>query len=235
MCAMRKILVLALLVLVPACGGDDSESSETTTAPTTARATAEVDKARAGRIVLTGADLPGYTEDVSAEDDPEADRVFAACVQNDPVLTAEPGTNPRSVDGSDFDKSDAQSVSSSATIAETEDQARAAMGRLREQGVLDCLGTSFRDELRDTLGSEATLRSVDIDELQVAAVGDESVGLRLVATVAVQGETVRVTSDITAIRRERAVAFLLTNGINSVFPQAERTELANKMAGRMGP
>jgi hypothetical protein len=232
---MRKILVLALLVLVPACGGDDSDSSDPTTAPTTARATAEVDKARAGRIVLTAADLPGYTEDVSAEEDPEVDEAFAACVENDPVLTAQPGTNPRTVDGSDFDKSDEQSVSSTATIAETEDQARAAMARLRGQGVLDCLRTTFRDELRETLGSEATLRSVEVDELPVSDAGDESVGLRLVATVGVQGQTVRITSDVTAIRRERAVAFLVTNGVNSPFPQAERTGLATKMAGRMGP
>ena len=232
---MRKILVLALLVLVPACGGDDSDSADTTAPPTTARATAELDKARAGRIVLTGADLPGYTEDVSAEEDPAVDEAFAACVENDPVLTADPATNPRTVDGSDFDKSDEQSVSSSAVIAETEDQARAAMGRLREQGVLDCLGTNFREELGETLGSEATLRSVDVDELPVAAAGDESVGLRLVATIGVEGETVRVTADVTAIRRERAVAFLVTNGVNSPFPQAERTDLATKMAGRMGP
>ncbi len=104
---MRKILVLiTTLVLLVGCGGDDdSESAESTTIPPTTRPTAEQDKQRAGRIVLTAADLPGYTEDTSPdEDDDEVDRAFAACVQNDPVLTAEEPENRRTVDGKDFDK-----------------------------------------------------------------------------------------------------------------------------------
>ena len=236
MSAMRKILVLALLVLVPACGGGDSEeSSDATTAPTTGRATAEVDKARAGRIVLTGADLPGYTEDASAdEDSPEVDKAFATCVDNDPILTAEPDTNPRTVDGSDFDKTDEMSVSSSATIGETEDQARKAIAQLRGQGVLDCMGRSFREELSESLGAQALLREVSVEKLPVAAAGDESVGLRLLATIGVANQSVRVSSDVTAIRRERAVAFLVTTGVNEPFPEVERTALANKMASRMG-
>lgn len=237
MSAMRKLLVLALLVFVPACGGGDSESSDTTNAPTTARATAEVDKARAGRIVLTGADLPGYTEDAATDedDDPEVDRAFATCVKNDPILTAEPDTNPRTVDGSDFEKTDELSVGSTATIGETEDQAKKAISRLREEGVLDCMGTSFREELAKSVPSGASLRDVSVEKLSVAAAGDESVGLRLVAVLAVRSESVRVTSDITAIRRERAVAFLVTTGVGTSFPEGERTALATKMAGRMGP
>jgi hypothetical protein len=78
------------------------------------------------------------------------------------------------------------------------------------------------------------VRSVNVDDLPVA-VGDEAAGFRLVATVSVRGQTVRVTSDFTAIRRDRAVAYLLTSGVNSPFPQAERTALVTKMAGRMDP
>ena len=240
MCAVRKIAALALtvLALVPACGGgdDDTESSEATTPPTTARATAEVDKARAGRIVLTGADLPGYTEDASTdEDSPEVDRAFAACVNNDPILTADAATHPRTVEGSDFDKTDELSMSSSATIGETEDQARAALVQLRQEAVPDCLARTFREELSRSIGSEALLRSVDVESLSVPTAGDESVGLRLVAVVGAGGQTVRVTSDVTAIRRERAVALLVTTGVNELFPEPERATLADKMAARMGP
>lgn len=238
MCAMRKIPVLALsvLVLVPACGGGDSKSSKTTSAPTTVRATAEVDKARAGRIVLTGADLPGYTEDASTDvDSPEVDRAFSACVNNDPILTAEPDTNPRTVDGSDFDKTDEMSVSSTATIGETEYQARAALAQLRQESVPSCMARTFREELGRSIGSEALLRSVDVQNVSVPAAGDESLGLRLLATVGVANQTVRVTSDVTVIRRERAVAFLVTTGVNEPFPEAERTALADKMAARMAP
>ena len=233
---MRKILVLALLVLLPACGGDDSESSDATTIPPTTRPTVEADKARAGRIVLTAADLPGYTEDTSPEEDSdEVDRAFAACVQNDPVLTAEEDTNPRTVDGADFDKTDEISVSSSATIAETEEQARAALEQLRQQTVLDCLGTAFRRELATSLDPGVTLRNVSVNNLPVAAAGDEAVGLRILATISAAGQTARVTSDVTAIRRDRAVAFLVTNGVGTPFSESERESLAAKLADRMGP
>jgi hypothetical protein len=235
---MRKILVLlTTLVLLVGCGGDDdSESSDSTTIPPTTRPTAELDKQRAGRIVLTAADLPGYTEDTSPdEDDDEVDRAFAACVQNDPVLTAEEPENPRTVDGKDFDKGDELSVGSSATIAETQEQAQAAIAQLRNQTVLDCLQSAFRRELAASLDPGVTLRNVAVSALPVATAGDEAVGVRVAATLSAAGETVQVTSDVTAIRRERAVAFLVTNGVGNRFSNAEREALALKMADRMAP
>ena len=233
---MRKILVLVLAVLIAGCGGDDSESSDATTIPPTTRPTPEADKARAGRIVLTAADLPGYTEDTEPEeDDDEVDRAFAACMQNDPVLTAEEGTNPRTVDGGDFERNEELTVGSEATIAETEDQAREALNKVRSPAVLDCFTRTIRTELPKTLDPGVSLRNVAVTSPTVTPVGDESVGLRIALTLSAQGETARLVLDVTIIRRERAVAFLSTTGVNTAFPEAERASLATKMADRMGP
>ena len=235
---MRKIVVVVTaLVLLAGCGGDDdSESSRPTTAATSGPPTVEQDKARAGRIVLTAADVPGYTEDTSTEDDDEEiDRAFAGCVQNDPVLTAEEPENPRTVEGREFDKDQAQSVSSTATIAETQEQAQAALAQLRNQTVLNCLESAARRELGRSLGPDASLQDVSVSSLPVATVGDESAGFRIASTLSAEGQAVRVTIDVTAIRRERAVAFLSTTGVRSPFSPSEREALATRIAERMGP
>jgi hypothetical protein len=235
---MRKFLVLVTaLVLLVGCGGDDSESSQPTTAPTSAQPTPEQDKARAGRIVLTAADLPGYTEDPDSDedDDDETERVLGGCVQNDPVLTADEPESPRTVEGKEFNKGETQSVSSTATIAETQEQAEAALTQLRNQTVLNCLESGARRELAGSVGPGATVQAVSVSSLPVPTVGDEAVGLRIEATITAQGQTVRVTTDVTAVRRERAVAFLSTTGVRNAFSPSERQALATRMADRMGP
>lgn len=219
---MRRLIVVALLALVPACGGSEKPS-------------AAEDKALAQKIVLKEADLPGYTEDAESDDEPEdeTDRAFDACMQNDPVLTADSDTNTRTVEGSDFSRGDEVNVSSQATVAESEDQARNALRIVRQQSVRDCLGRSFRDEMGRELDPEVTLEDASVSNLSVAKVGDEATGMRIQATISGGGESLRFTSDITIIRRERAVGFLLTSQLGTPFPESERASLARKMADRM--
>ena len=234
---MRKIVVLALLVLVPACGGGDDSGPESraTTVPPTTRSAVDVDKERAQRIVLTAADLPGYTEDpvTADEEDDETDRAFEACMQNDAVLTAEAETNPRTAEGREFSKGDEVNVGSEAIVAETEEQAKTALNVVRQPSARNCLGTAFREELAKTLDPGVTLRSVNANTLSTPTVGDEAVGMRVLATITGGGQTIRANVDFTIIRRERAVAFLLTSQLNSPFPESERAALATKMADRM--
>lgn len=233
---MRRITAVLLVMILWGCGGDDSDSSTTATAPPTTRDPVQVDKERATRIVLTATDLPGYTEDTAPEEeDDEVDKAFAACLQNDPVLTADEPANPRTVDGKDFEKGEELTVSSKATIAATEDQARTALTQVRSRTVLDCFTRTIRTELPKTLDPGVNLGNVTVTSPAVAPVGDEAVGLRIVLVLSAEGETARVTLDVTIIRRERAVAFLSTNAVNTAFPEAERASLATKLADRMGP
>ncbi len=233
---MPKLLapVTAVLVLLVGCGGGDDEPASPGGGPQTTVPSAEQDKQLAGRIVLTAADLPGYREDTSPEGDDEGiERAFAVCVQNDPVLTATEPEHPRTVEGKDFDRAGQQSVSSKVTVAETEAQAQAALAQLRNQTVLDCLEGAVRRELPASLDPGVSVENVSVSTLPVATVGDETVGVRIAVTVAAEGETARVISDVTIIRGGRAVAFLSTNGVGTPFSNSERDALAMKMAERM--
>ncbi len=231
---MRKILalVIAVMLLVGCGGGDGSESSEGNGAAATTLPSVEQDKQLAGRIVLTAADLPGYREAREEDDDEGIERAFAGCVQNDTVLTAQEPGDPRTVEGNDFRKGDEQSLGSKATIAETDVQAQAALARLRDQTVLRCLEGAVRREAAASLDPGVTLQTITVSNLPVATVGDDTVGLRIQVTLGVQGQTVPVTSDLTVMRRGRAVAFLFTAGAGT-FPSSERDALATKMAERM--
>jgi len=226
--------VLLLLVALTGCGGDDSSSDTPSTSPPPTRPQAEVDKERAARTLLTAADLPGYTEDTSPDTNQGFEAAFAGCVNNDPVLTAKAPAHPRTVEGKDFEKGDLQ-VGSEATVAETEDQAKAALNQLRSRTVTDCIGRAARTELAKQLDPSITIISLNLTPLPVARAGDEAVGLRFVVTVSAEGETGRGTSDLTIIRRERAVARLNTGATDATFPESERASLATKMADRMAP
>src|SRR5687768_12818183 len=84
----RWALALAAAVLsVSACGGGGD-------APTVAE-----DKATSERIVLTSADLPGFTMEPDEPDD-DSSGSFKECVKDNPLLTG--NNKPRSTDGAGF-------------------------------------------------------------------------------------------------------------------------------------
>ena len=226
--------VLLLLVALTGCGGDDSSSDTPSTSPPPTRPQAEVDKERAARTVLTAADLPGYTEDTSP-DTQGSDAAVAKCVKDAAILTAKEATNPRTVEGKKFQKTEETSVISKATVAETEDQAKAALNEVRSKTVVDCIGREARAELVKGLDPGVTITSVTVTVQTVAPVGDEATGVRFAVTLTAQGDTARVMSDTTFIRKDREIAFLTTATVNSSFPESERASLATKMAGRMAP
>ncbi len=65
-CTWRGVAVTAALLLASCGGGDESSSADkdrptTTVAPTTTVPAPAADKARAERIVLTAANVPGFT------------------------------------------------------------------------------------------------------------------------------------------------------------------------------
>ena len=144
---------LVAVMLMVACGGDEESSSDTTAAPpitSTTLSQVQLDDQKAQRVVLTAADLPGFTEDPPEPDDesPEVQAAVYACLNNDPLLMQLGEDNdPRGHGAPDFSNGD-MTASSSVTFAETEDQARAAIAALSATSFPTCFSAALTAELR---------------------------------------------------------------------------------------
>lgn len=236
---MRSLAVgLMSVTLLVACGdGDDDESSQsaTTVAPTsTTLSQIQLDKQHAQRIVLTAADVPDYTTDPPEPDDelsPEGEAAFNACADNNPLLLQDSADDQRGAESADFSKGDTITVGSSATLAETEDQARAAMTVLNGAAFSTCFSRALTEELR----RDGTFTNVTVtpSKLPALTVGDQSVGYRFLARFRAGGQSLALYADTTFIRTGRALAMLDISSVGSAFPAAERSRLATAMAGRM--
>lgn len=230
-------LGLVAALALGACGDDnDSASSTTTVAPatTTTLSQVQLDEQKAQRIVLTAADLPGYTQDPpdSSADSPEFEAAANACVNNNPLIVAL-GTDadPRGAVSPDFSKGDTVTVTSSVTFGDTEDAARSVMADLNAASFPACFSRAFTTELRkDTTNSNV---SATTTKLPAISVGDQSVGYRTVARFRTQGTNVVLNIDFTFVRVGRAFGSIQDLQAQSVFPEAERLRLANALAGRM--
>ncbi len=116
---------IAASMLFVGCG-DESGAPATTVAPTsTTLSQAQLDDQKAHRIVLTVADVPGFT--MEAPDPDEAGFLPATCFNgNALLLRIGRDDDPRGALSPDFADSQDAIVGSAVTFAETEDEARAA-------------------------------------------------------------------------------------------------------------
>jgi hypothetical protein len=232
---------LAAALFITGCGDDGDkkggESSAQTTIATTTSTTlsqAQLDKAKAPRVVLTLADLPGYTMDPP---DPTATSSLGteagACINNNPVLARlGDDSDPRGTVGADFSKGENITVGSSVTFAETDDQARTAFTDLSAASFPSCFSKAFAADLKKQ-DPTFTNVSVNTTKLPAITVGDQSVGFRNVARVTSSGVNVTLNIDFTFIRVGRAVAELDTVAVATQFAAADRLRLATALAGRM--
>lgn len=231
------LLVLAAMLLV-ACGDDGGdEASSTTVAPTTPTTVSqiELDKQKAQRVVLTAADLPGFTQDPPDAGDQSADLEAAAnaCVNND-VLLVRLGedSDPRGAKSEDFSRGETQSVTSSVTFGENEDQSRASLTAVGAAAFPGCFSNALATELR----KDATFSNVSVSTARLpnlTGAGDQSVGWRSTARARVSGQNVTFYFDFTFVRVGRAVSVLSGLGFGTPFPEADRSRLATLLAGRM--
>lgn len=226
----RWLPVVAVLGILAGCGGGGSSAGKAPATTTTTRPTVEADKARATRALLTAADLPGYTVGTPDNSPDPSDAAFKACLGNDPLLTRDDTSDPRHAVGPELDKEPAF-LTSEAVVAESEDQARAAMVRLRSPELPGCLSKAF-DEMHDpTVG----FRNTTVKPLNPMPVGDDVTGLRISTQATSEGTSLKFTLDLEAVRRDRALAQLFVSGTGESFPDTERAALAQKMADRLAP
>ena len=245
-CRQLMALCAAAVVLLSACNGDDS-SAPTTTAPSSTAPTAtvppsttasasqvELDRQKGQRVVLTAADLPGFTMGAPDEDDDSAELEAAAnaCVNNDRLLTRlGEDDDPRGANSTDFHRSNVLTVNSGVTFGETEDEARTSMTALGAPSFTGCFSNDLAAELRQR--PTFTGVSVSTARLPALSAGDQSAGYRSTARAQVSGQSVTFYFDFTFIRSGRVLAVISALGIGTPFPEAERSRLATTVAGRM--
>lgn len=232
----RLAVGLTAVMVLGACGDDKKTSVTATTVATTSTTLSQVqlDKQKAGRVVLTAADVPGFTADPPSPSDnnPAFEAALSACVNNDPLVVRIGHTDdPRGAASSDFSKGDALTVGSSVTFGETDDQTRTAISDLSTTTFTSCIGKAYVAGFKDQAG--LTNVTATAAKLPALTVGDQSVGYRTTVKFRSQGQNVTVYSDVTFIRSGRALAEFDATTSPTPYPEAERTRLVTALAGRM--
>ena len=228
------LCVTAVLVLV-ACG-DDEDSSTPTTVPSTSTTISQVelDKQKGQRVVLTAADVPGFTEDPPDADDDsvELEAAANACVNNDPLLARlGEDDDPRGASSPDFSRGEELTVNSGVTFGENDDQARASMTALGAATFTTCFSNALAEEIRrDPIFSNVSVTTARLPALNA---GDQSVGYRSTARARAGGQAITFYFDFTFIRSGRVLSVISGLGIGTPFPEADRSRLATTIAGRM--
>jgi hypothetical protein len=231
-----RVAGMAAAVLFTGCGEGESAAPATTVAPatTTTLSQVDLDRQKAQRIVLTAADVPGFTADppdpVDGSDTLEEQA--APCFNNNRLLVrvGQP-SDSRGAASPDFSKGRDIGVGSGVTFAATEDEARSALADIGAASFPACFSKVLSDDLQGAPG--VTNVSATTTRLPALAVGDQSVGYRSVLKARSSGTSVTLNFDFTFIRSGRAVAILDAFSTGAPFPTAERSRLATLLAGRM--
>jgi hypothetical protein len=211
------VSLAALALGVAACGGGSDEGSQE--AKTVIQ---EAAQERAGAIVLTLADFPSgwRAEADSDEEEPE-------CVGFDfsDLTVNGRGESPN------FLRGEATLASSIAAVFATEEQAKAAFGRLANQKLADC----FTDFIREQSDENVRVLDATSGELSFPSMGDRSAAYQIALELETEGFTPSAFVDLIFIQDERAVAVLFFLDVLTPFPDEEKETLARKVADRMGP
>ena len=227
---------IAAATLLVACGDDKPSASSTTVPPDTPTtiSQADADRQKARRVVLTAADLPGFTQDAPEPGDESADLEAAAnaCVGNNPLLVRlGEADDRRGARSPHFSKGDAVGIGNDVTFGESEDEARAAIAAVGGSTFPACFASALAAELR----KDPTLNDVGVNTFHLVSlsVGDQSVGYRCVARARARGAPLTFNFDFTFIRSGRGVAVLSDFAVNGTFPEPDRARLATTIADRM--
>ena len=213
-------LLAVSLTLGAACGGGGSD------VPPVAE-----DKAKAERMVLTLADVPGMTQDPPDEEEPD-DTFSDKCLAHNPTLTTHP--KPRGADGPEFSKDDGEvQISSAVFFTETEAEARRAFTDLKKALGEQCLKDGIKGVIEESGEGDIAVRSVNASPLPSVEGVDESGGSRVTLDVTAEGERLDLHFDVQYLRHGRAMGGLFTSGVRSPFPEGERTRLSNVLARRL--
>lgn len=239
---MRRIvpLILALSLVLAACGDSKSGTSATTTTKPTTTTTippAAADKTKAEAVVLTQADVGSEFEPAKKDEDddestPEADEAFKTCSQNNPFLNSE--EESRSAE-SEFDKDEFTSVGSDVEFWTSEAELKAAFDIISTDAFVECLNGAFVKLFGDTGGAEGvTINNVKSVKKTVTAPGTaQSTGIQTSLDIAGGPIKVKLFLDMIFMRQGRAAAFVMASSVQAPYPPAEQERLSTIVAQRL--
>ena len=215
--ALRGLtLAVVAALLCVACGGADTP-------------TAAEDKAMAERIVLTAADLPGFTMEPE-EADTDDSTGFEDCVDN-PLLGGD--DKPRSADGADFAQDDGDlRVQSGAFVAAKVDEARSAFSDIAAALSSQCLRDGLARAIRDA-DPGLTVREITAAPLPKVGDAEDYAATRLTVPIEAGRERVSLYIDMTFLRKGRVLAGVFTFRTGAPFVDSERTRLVNLVGERL--
>jgi hypothetical protein len=221
----RRILAIVVFGMALAACGDGEKLP-----------TAQEDKARAERIVLTEADVPGLTkepaDDSSDTSTDPSDVAFEACLHNNPLLTTL-GESERGADATFSDDDESVTRSSAVTFAESEKDAKAAFAELTSDSFAGCLEGTFKSGLQAEIGSDADVSGLKVAAVPVADVGDEAVAYRADVDLEAAGQSFPLSFDFVFIRADRGIVGLFAFDAAKPLDDAERARLAKILGDRL--
>jgi hypothetical protein len=214
--------------------GAPAAAPATTAPPTTAAPKVDTsgDQARADAFTIRASDLPAGWEELDAGDtsgeEESADAGPECTAANDPTETdALTGEN------SAFFARDIGAVFGGGMVLATEKDALRTMDVIRE--LTPCFGDQTLWGAEQELPEGVTMTHGSFSPLGYPTYGDETIATSMPVTVSGPGGSVPLRVDVLAIRRDRAIAFLLVmTGADELTPQQERGMLS-AIADRMSP
>lgn len=223
-----RLVVSVLALSFVACGGGGGVD-EDAVGPAPAKGKAG-DTATARTIVLQQADLPtGWRGAAHSEDPMEKARArdLSLCLgRPDPE-----SFRSAIVYGPDLTLGQMQ-VSSSSTVLNTVDDARADLAAVRGPKYGECVVTAFREDLtRQAQG--ARVEAVASEPLPVETFGDGAVGIRLTADLVYPDRTDHLFADLVYITKERATVSATFFSYAQPFPATLEQSLVSRMGNRI--
>ncbi len=225
------LFVLALSGAASAC----SEGGDVTISVGGGRSTsADADLLTAQRVVLTATDLPGYSVEPGLQPDAASAEAAASFQQCAGAGAAALGHDHRTAQSPGFRRGTSTSISSLATLAVDEVQARAAMEDLSRPNMNACVSGLLRAVLEHDRKVPVTSATSQIVETPGVGRGTEAVTWRTALELTAGGPRQLAYSDLTFLRSGRVLASLFDFQLGTPFPAEEHGRLVSAMSDRMG-
>jgi hypothetical protein len=226
----RAVIVVLSVVGLAACGGSGSGSDSAQPSPTKAPVPSEAEaKAAVAAINLTAADMPGFEQDDSGSEEPDAspspdpdEKAFGECLG---VKDLEGADDIADDSSPDFDKGTLPSllsISSEVEVVPDDAQARKDLTALQADKAVECMRTFAEKGINAEVGDGVTVSLSSVEKLTPAAEGtDGSFGFHLKGTISAEGGSAPLEMLVEGLLLKHTEVSLTVFGVGDGFSQAE--------------